>query len=172
MTRSVGIVLVIVAIVACVAIGGFLGIGLASGNLSAGGAALGGLLTLLFVVAPLGGFGAIVLVRSREDDAEQSESEDLRRILDMVQARGVVDLSDVIIELQSDLPTVKDMVYRLVGMGVFSGYINWDEGKLYSSEASALHQLDQCRHCGGKVSFAGKGVMACPFCGTEYFLAI
>ena len=88
----------------------------------------------------------------------------------MVKARGQVNISDIIVELQSSLPEVQDMIYKLVGMGVFSGYINWDEGTLYSEQASALRDLQECRNCGGQLSLAGKGVVKCPFCGTEYFL--
>jgi tRNA(Ile2) C34 agmatinyltransferase TiaS len=55
-------------------------------------------------------------------------------------------------------------------MGVFSGYVNWDEGTLYSEQASELRNMTQCKNCGGNLTLAGKGVIKCPFCGTEYFL--
>jgi tRNA(Ile2) C34 agmatinyltransferase TiaS len=41
---------------------------------------------------------------------------------------------------------------------------------LYSAEVSALRGTTRCKHCGGEVTLAGKGVIKCPFCGTEYFL--
>ena len=55
-------------------------------------------------------------------------------------------------------------------MGLFSGYINWDEGMLYSVEARNLRELENCRVCQGKLELAGKGVVQCPYCDTEYFL--
>ena len=171
MTRTVALILIVVAVGVCLVGSAFLGAGLAGGRLQPAGAILGFGLLFLALVAPLGGAGVFSLVRSRKEQVEQSESDAQRKILDMVKTRGAVSVSDVIVELQSDLPTVQGMIYRLVGMGVFSGYVNWDEGTLYSAEASALHELSQCKHCGGNVDFAGKGVLKCPFCGTEYFLA-
>jgi hypothetical protein len=179
MTRTVGILLIVAAVAACLIGGVVFGAGFMQGvnsvdntvGLTPGGAALGFALVMIVLVAPLAGGGVIVLTRSKGEAVEQAEADALRKILDMVKTRGQVDVSEIIIELQSDLPAVQDMIYKLVGMGVFSGYVNWDEGMLYSAEASALHDTTQCKHCGGKVSLAGKGVMKCPFCGTEYFLA-
>jgi tRNA(Ile2) C34 agmatinyltransferase TiaS len=65
---------------------------------------------------------------------------------------------------------VQNQVHALVGMGVFSGYVNWDDGVLYSAEAANLRDLERCKYCGGELKLVGKGVISCPFCGTEYFL--
>jgi len=73
--------------------------------------------------------------------------------------------------LHSSRDEVQSMLYELVNMGLYSGYINWKEGTLYSSEASELRNLDRCKNCGGKLELAGKGVIRCPYCGTEYFLS-
>jgi hypothetical protein len=172
MTRTVGILLIVAAVAVCLLGSAFLAAGFLNGqveNLAA--IVLGVALLFVILVAPLAGGGILVLMRSRREERETEEAQQLRRILDMVKTRGEVDVSDVIIELQSDLPSVQGMIYKLVGMGVFSGYVNWDEGTLYSIEASQIHELQQCKHCGGNVDFAGKGVLKCPFCGTEYFLA-
>jgi ribosomal protein S27AE len=172
MTRTVGILLVIAAVAVCLLGSALLVVGSLTGQIqSLAASILGFALLLLVLVAPLAGGGILVLVRSKSEQSETKKAGQLRRILDMVKTRGEVDISDVIIEMQSDLPTVQGMIYELVGMGLFSGYVNWDEGKLYSVEASQIHELQQCKHCGGTVSFAGKGVLKCPFCGTEYFLA-
>jgi tRNA(Ile2) C34 agmatinyltransferase TiaS len=66
---------------------------------------------------------------------------------------------------------IKSLVHKLVGLQVFSGYINWDKGVLYSDEAQQLRELDKCRNCGGEIQLAGKGVMTCKYCGTEYFVS-
>jgi len=171
MNRTLGGVLVAAAgVIALVGIL-LLVVNMSSSGLSAGGAILGALLLLAVVVLPLGGLGIFLVVRGRGEEKSAAKSEDMRKILDMVDTRGKVSLSDVIIETQSDRPYVQDMVYRIVGMGLFSGYINWDEGMLYSQEAASLTELKECKHCGGQIELAGKGVMKCPFCGTEYFLS-
>ncbi len=170
MTRTVGIILLVAAVGACLIGSVLLGTGLAQGSLEPAGAALGFALLAVLLVGPLAAVGVVILMRGRHEETEEAEAEKQRKILDMVKTRGEVRISDVIIELHSDLPTVQNMIYDLVGMGVFSGYINWDEGILYSEQASELRDLKQCRNCGGDLSLAGKGVVKCPYCGTEYFL--
>lgn len=170
MTRTLGIILLVAAVAACLIGSVWLGTGLARGSLETSGAVLGFALLAVLLVGPLAAVGVIALVRSRQEEEQTEEADKQRKILDMVKTRGEVSVSEVIIELQSDLPTVQSMIYDLVGMGVFSGYVNWDEGVLYSEQASELRDLEQCRNCGGNVSFAGKGVVKCPYCGTEYFL--
>lgn len=170
MSRTVGVVLLVGAVGICLLGGALLAAGLASGSLQAGGAILGLGLLLVLLVGPLAAGGVYIITRSQKQQAEEEMAEKQRKILDMVKTRGKVNISDVIIELQSDLTTVQSMIYKLVGMGVFSGYVNWDEGVLYSTEASSLRGLEQCKNCGGKMSFAGKGIIKCPFCRTEYFL--
>ncbi len=171
MTRVVGIVLIIVAVGVCLIGSALLASGVAQGNLQPPGAILGFGLLFVILVAPLAGGGIFALVRGRREQEEQKQSEALRKVLDVVKTRGKVNTSDLAIELNSDLPTVQSMIYRLVGLGVFNGYVNWDEGVLYSSDASALREMTQCKHCGGNLSLAGKGILKCPFCGTEYFLS-
>jgi hypothetical protein len=141
------------------------------GQLQADGAVLGFALLALVVVAPLVGIGVVTLARSRTQVKEGAEADAMRKLLDMVKTRGKLNVADAVIALQSDLPAVQDMIYRLVGMGVFDGYVNWDEGVLISADASALHEMTQCKHCGGNLTLAGKGVVKCPYCGTEYFLS-
>lgn len=171
MTRTVGIVLIVVSVGICLIGGALLGSGLAQGNLATSGAILGFGLLMVVLVGPLAAAGIFTILRGRKEAEETSEADMQRKILDMVKTRGKVNVSDVIIELQSDLPTVQNMIYELVGMGVFSGYVNWDEGTLYSAEASELQDLQQCRNCGAGLSLAGKGIVKCPYCGTEYFIA-
>jgi hypothetical protein len=170
-TRTVGMVLILVGVAACLIGAALIGVNAASGTVSPAGAVLGLGLLGLIVVAPLVGFGVITVTRGRSEQVEKDQSENMRKVLDMVKTRGRVNVSDVVIELKSDLPAVQGMIYKLVGMGVFSGYVNWDEGMLYSEDASALHNVTQCKHCGGNLTLAGKGVIKCPYCGTEYFLA-
>lgn len=141
----------------------------AAGDLRIGGLVMG-FLVLLVIVLPLAIGGAVILARGRAEAKEEVEREALRKILNMVKARGQVPIADVVLELRSTRQQVQDQIYSLVGMGVFSGYINWDEGVLYSEQASSLRELDRCKNCGGELKLVGKGVVTCPYCGTEYFL--
>jgi len=42
---------------------------------------------------------------------------------------------------------------------------------LYSVEAQKLKDNGTCPKCGGKLELAGKGLIKCPYCGTEVFLS-
>ncbi len=126
---------------------------------------------LLVLVLPLVGGGIYLTAQGAGDAKQQIEAGQQRKLLNMVQSRGEVKIDDVALELQQPRDKVRDMVYSLVGLGVFSGYINWDKGVLYSSEASKLRDLKQCPNCGGEIELTGKGVAKCRFCGTEFFLS-
>jgi len=94
-----------------------------------------------------------------------------RRLLDIVKSRGQVSVNDVALEMATSVDEVRTLIHQLVGLQVFSGYVNWKDGTVYSAEAASLRDLKQCRNCGGQIVLAGKGVVTCKFCGTEYFLS-
>jgi hypothetical protein len=129
-----------------------------------------GLALVGIVALPLAGAGVFLMTRGRQEAQTQAVAEKQRRLLDMVSARGQLAISDAAVELQAPREEVRNWIYRLVGLGVFSGYINWDDGVLYSAQASQLREMTNCKKCGGEVKLAGKGVVKCPYCGTEYFL--
>lgn len=167
--KTIGIILIVVGIVVflgCSAVSVVSSLGAESGSM--GGAVLGIVLSL-FVMIPLVGGGIFMLVRARSEAARQVDATRQRKILDMVKTRGQVDLTDLVIELQTSSDQVRDDIYKLVGMGLFTGYVNWDKGQLYSKEASQLTG-NACPNCGGEQSFGGKGVITCQYCGTDVFL--
>ncbi len=134
----------------------------------------GGFVLLLIVAGavafPLVALGVYMLRQGAKEEVDSAQAAKQRKVLDMVAAQGEVAINDVAIELQTDVEDIKDILHRLVGMGIFSGYINWEKGTLYSSDASHLRDLTQCKNCGGDIKLRGKGVASCPWCGTEYFL--
>jgi len=130
-----------------------------------------GVALALVIALPLAGGGVYMIARGREQAQDENEARQQRRLLDMVTTRGQVSLGDAAIELQAPREQVKNWVYRLVGLGVFTGYVNWDDGVLFSAQAAQLRDLTACKKCGGNVKLAGKGVVKCPYCSTEYFLA-
>ncbi|MFQ5943569.1 MAG: hypothetical protein ACE5JF_08455 [Anaerolineales bacterium] len=168
--RVAGILMIIVGI-ALFGFGALFSLGQnAAGELNLGGAIVGlGLACVPALV--LAGIGVVLITRSRQEEEEGEERAELRLILDIVESKGEVQIGELVLELGTSRKEVQDQVHSLVGMGLFSGYINWDEGTLYSFEASSIHDLQRCKHCGGEVHFAGKGVLRCQHCGTEYFIS-
>ena len=142
----------------------------ADGNLTASGASLGMALGILVLALPQLGFGAFLIWRGGQEAAVQAKADKQRELLNLVKTRGQIAISDLVIEMQSNRDEVQAMLHQLVGMGLFSGYVNWDEGMLYSQQASELRQLERCQNCNGELALAGKGVVRCPYCGAEYFL--
>ena len=92
------------------------------------------------------------------------------RIAAIVVARAQIRLEDLTRELNAPRDLVRTWIYELVKRGEFTGYINWDEGMLYSSEAQRLTEAGKCPYCNGELSLAGKGVIRCGYCGSEIFL--
>lgn len=128
-------------------------------------------IALLVLVAPLVGAGVYLSAFGGQQAQQEQEATKQRKLLNIVQSRGQVKLDDLVIEMQLPRDQVRDMIHSLVGLGVFSGYINWDGGVLYSSEASHLRDLKQCPNCGGEITLSGKGIAKCRFCNTEFFLS-
>jgi hypothetical protein len=141
-----------------------------SGQLTGGGAVLGAGLAFI-PVALLLGAGVYLFVQGGREAERESTMQKQRRLLDILRSRGQVTVSDMALEMDVSADTVRDMVHQLVGLQVFSGYANWQEGMLYSAEASQLRELDRCKNCGGEIELVGKGIATCRFCGTEYFLS-
>ncbi len=141
----------------------------AGGGLDAAALILGVFLALV-IAAPLIGVGIFMFVRGGHEARAFTEAEKQRKLLGMVQAKGEVRIADVGLELGADRDQVKAWIYDLVDKGFFTGFINWDEGKLYSRDAAQL-RTNKCPNCGGEVQLAGKGVVRCPYCGVEIFLS-
>ena len=91
-------------------------------------------------------------------------------LLGMVKTRGQVPLEDLADELRVPEELTKEWIYALVQQGRFTGYINWDDGMLYSAEAEKLRTAGSCPGCGSQMGLGGKGVIRCEHCGLEIFL--
>lgn len=168
-SRLVGIILSIAGLGVAVIAGLWIASQVAAGMSSSG--ALVGAGIAFIPVALLVGFGIYLYQRGGEEAKDQSTMQKQRQLLDILKSRGQVGVHDMALEMNVSVDSVQDMVHQLVGLQVFSGYANWKDGILYSEEASNLRELKQCRNCGGEITLAGKGVMVCRFCGTEYFLS-
>ena len=167
--RLIGALLIVGAL-ACGAIGGvWAAVNRSEGKLESGGMIFA--VALVAVVAlPLLGAGLYVLSKAGREDAEMARVAKQRKLLNLVSTQGQVRIAEVAVEMNATRDEVKAWLTDLVGKGLFSGYVNWDEGVLDSRQASQLKD-NRCPKCGGEVKLAGKGVVTCPYCGTEIFLA-
>lgn len=169
-SRLVGIILSVVGIGLALLAGLWLATQVSSGDVGSGGAVLGAGLAFI-PVALLVGFGIYLFVRGGKEAVTESTMQKQRQLLDILKSRGQVSVSDMAMEMRVSVDSVQDMVHQLVGLQVFSGYANWQDGTLYSSDAKELRALDKCKNCGGEIEIAGKGVFKCKYCGTEYFVS-
>jgi DNA-directed RNA polymerase subunit RPC12/RpoP len=144
------------------------------GNLSSGAIEFTGLLFLLFFLALVAGAlvvgGMVVLRRTAEEGVELADVKRQRTILSAIQAQGKISIAEAALTTQSDAETVRKDIYDLVGKGIFSGYIDWNGGMLYSKQAREIRAGGVCPNCGAQIELAGKGVIKCQYCGTEVFL--
>ncbi|MCB0076461.1 MAG: hypothetical protein KDD73_03490 [Anaerolineales bacterium] len=125
---------------------------------------------LAAIVALMVGGGLYTLQNAKRESVAMAAVEKQRALLNMLQTRGELSIREAALELNTSVDSVKNDIYDLVGKGLFSGYVNWDEGVLYSREARTMRQSGQCPNCGGELKLVGKGVIQCPWCGSEIFL--
>lgn len=170
MGRTLGFVLIAGGVIVGIIITVLMLVYRNEGSLSAGAATLGITIGILVLVLPQLGLGTYMLWKGGQEAAVAAKASKQRELLNIVKTRGQVAISDLVIEMNSTREEVQGMLHQLVGMGLFSGYVVWNEGMLYSEQASELRQLERCRNCNGELELAGKGVIRCPYCGTEYFL--
>lgn len=167
--RLIGIILIIVGILLCLVLSSVFSSSVLSQETPHFGGLILGLAIAFFVAVPVVVVGIYLVIRGRAEEAEMADVGRQRKILDMVKTRGQVDITDMVFELGSTSDQVQADIYKIVGMGLFTGYVNWDDGVLYSKEASQLTG-NKCPNCGGEQEFAGKGIITCKYCGTDVFL--
>ncbi|MFQ5401358.1 MAG: hypothetical protein ACE5E7_17390 [Anaerolineae bacterium] len=170
MGRTIGIILIAGGIIVGIIITALMAVYRSEGSLSAGAATLGMVIGIAVLVLPQLGMGAFLLWRGGQEADAATQANKQRQLLNIVKTRGQIAIADLVIEMKSTRDDVVQMLHELVGMGLYSGYINWDEGMLYSRQASELRQLSNCLNCNGELELAGTGVIRCPYCGSEYFL--
>ncbi len=119
---------------------------------------------------PLAGVGLYLFNKGRSESIEDAAIAKERKLLNLVLTKGQVQLRDAALEINASRDEVRELVKDLVGKQLFSGYIDWDAGTLFSVDAAKLKD-GKCPKCGGALELAGKGLVKCPYCGAESFLS-
>ena len=169
MGRTIGFILLGVALIGFLLLFVLMGGYVADGELALSTAIFGFTIFSVILLLPLGA-GVFMVWKGGQEAQVASRAKKQRQLLDMVKTQGQAHISDLAIEMDLSRDKVQEMLYDLVGKGLFSGYVNWDEGVLYSQQATQLRERSTCAVCGGQLELAGQGVIRCPYCGTEYFL--
>ncbi len=168
--RIAGRVFIAIGVIAFILVLLYLGVQAATGETTVTGALLGIIITFLVITAPLVGVGIYMHRRGSEEAAQYARAKLERDLLNMVLTQGKVSFSEAAITLNISREEVETLVRSLVGKNLFSGAVNWNDGILYSEEASTLMETRRCPNCGGELEIAGKGVIKCPWCGAEVFI--
>ena len=169
--RTVGFILIALGVIVFLATAGLMGAQYLGGDTSIGGAALGVMLMTIFVALPLAAAGVWFFTRGRREVSEFAEVEKQKKLLNVIVTQGQLSVAAMALELDATRDQVKEWIYDLVGKGLFSGYVNWEDGMLYSRQASQMRDAQVCPTCGAQLELAGKGVITCPYCGVDIFLA-
>jgi DNA-directed RNA polymerase subunit RPC12/RpoP len=168
--RTLGLILLGAGLGLLLAVALWVGAGVASHkyeDLAAPALGIGA--AFIFGTLPLGAVGLFLLVKGRAEEKEMARVRKERELLNMVLTRGQVDIASMSLELNVGRDELRHYIYDLVGKGLFTGYVNWDRGMLYSRQVAEMPS-DRCPNCGGQLELAGKGVVRCPYCGSEIFL--
>ena len=143
-------------------------LGKSNGDLETTGFVLLVILALI-VLLPLILGGLYMVLRGRAETKDLAEVDKQRKLLNLVQTRGQVSISDLVLDMQSNRDAVQHSLTELVGRGLFSGYVDWQKGMLYSVEASQLQGRQTCPNCGGQLQLAGKGHHQMPLLWSRDF---
>ncbi len=167
--RLIGLIAIVLAVAA---FGGATIWAMSNAQMNGGGKSL--TIGCAFVFAVLiAGFGVWFLMQGKTETAQFAEVEKQKRILNMVQTQGTVQISSISLDMNMPVDNVKSAIYDLVGKGLFTGYIDWKGGKLVSADAATLNQAvanGKCPNCGAPQVVGGKGIIKCEYCGAEIFL--
>jgi hypothetical protein len=170
--RTIAIALLILGLIWLGGMGAFVHSGLAGGQLEGPGPAILGL--VFFGLVPTLFFWTVGAVFWRQADIEARKQRDVRLredLLQRVMTRGQCKFDELAQELHVTPQVVEEALYDVVGMKLFTGYVNWPGREIIAMEAAQISG-DKCPNCGGAIELAGKSMARCPYCGTQIFLPL
>jgi hypothetical protein len=132
--RLIGSILIVAGLVLGAIMSVWLLSGMREGTLQGSGAVFGLLFGFLILVAPLVGGGIFFLTRGRAEEKASERVRGQRRLLDMLMTRGQLSIVDVALELGLTREQIESDLYDLVGLGLFTGYVDWRKGKANLSQ--------------------------------------
>ncbi len=150
----------------------FVASGMASGQLEGLGPAILGI--VFFGLIPALFFWTLGAVFWRQDNLERRKQRDVHlreELLQRVMTRGRCRFDELAHELRVTPEVVEQALYDVVGMKLFTGYVNWPGREIIAMEAEQISG-DKCPNCGGAIELAGKSMARCPYCGTQVFLPL
>jgi DNA-directed RNA polymerase subunit RPC12/RpoP len=116
----------------------------------------------------IGGAVALAVAKRRREDEEDAQFE--ARVQSMIETAGSVTVPEIASELGVSTQKVREAIYDLVARQRFTGYVNWDQQRVYSVVIGRM-PTDRCPNCGGELELAGKDTVVCPYCRNEIFLS-
>lgn len=132
---------------------------------------LGGALIAFVPVALFFGAGFYLYFRPEHEVQDATTSMNKQRdLVDILRRDGQSNFGELAQELEVSQEAVVSMVQQLGELGVFSGYVDWQQNIVYASHPQALRTLQNCRVCGQPIQLVGEGMVPCPHCQTDYFL--
>ncbi len=129
-----------------------------------------GIMLATIILAPIFGIGVYIFRKGTSEQSQFAEVQKEKKLLNMVLTQGQVNIGELVGELEMPRDAVEDMIRSVVGKQLFSGAIDWKKGVLYSVESQQLTEGRKCPNCGSDLTFAGKGLISCQYCGSEVFL--
>jgi hypothetical protein len=122
MARTIGILLIVGALIGCLLLALVMFVPTLEGSRTAGAAVLGFALFGIILLAPLGG-GIFLLWRGGQEAKTAGKAQQQRQLLNMVTTRGQVAISDLAIEMNLSRDEVQQILYDLVGKRLFSAML-------------------------------------------------
>lgn len=135
-----GLILIALGFVAAGAAGIWFAVQMLQGTMQPGEAAASAVLLYIPI-------GACVLagiyLRARQQHVVEPESlvEKQRQLVDLLNARGTVQVHEMAAVLRVDEAALRDLVEQLIRLDIFTGHVDWDAGVM--SAAPARHQLTE-----------------------------